>query len=176
MTRKILTLIAGAMLATSIGYAAPITDLGQGDTEIGYQHYDMNYNVTEDSLYLQHGISNKVIVGVERNNYSTGYAGSDVTDVSLHYKLDPNVRLIVGDRNYSGGPNKVFAGIGGETNLAPKLDGYASVTGSSIATEWQAGLTYKLDGQTSLQLGYKSYNEEDAATLHGIGLGINHKF
>jgi hypothetical protein len=86
------------------------------------------------------------------------------TDIYAHYKLAPNLHLIVGNRNYSDGPNKMFYGIGASTALAPRIDGYASVTTSSIATDWQVGATYKLNSQTALHLGYKFYKEDGASS------------
>lgn len=178
MKKKILTLLTGTMLVASVGMAAPLTDLQQGESTIGYNHYnlDANQTIDTDGFYLENGISNKVIVGIERNSYAVPGYDFKTTDVYAHYKLDPNVRLIVGSRDYSNGPSKIFYGLGANTNLASKLDGYASVTTSSIVTEWQTGLTYKLNNQTSLQLGYKSYKEDGAATADGLGFGANYKF
>lgn len=176
MKKVIPLLIAVSILATGAAYAAPISDLDTGKTAIGYQHYDMNDNLKSDSVYLESAVSDRVVLGVERSGYAFPVTDSVMTDIYAQYKLDPHVRLIVGNRNYEDGPNKVFAGIGGYASLAQKLDGYASVTGSSIATEWQAGVTYNMDGQTALQLGFKSYKEDYAPTRDGIGLGISHKF
>ncbi|HWR43728.1 hypothetical protein [Sporomusa sp.] len=179
MKKKILTILTGAMLTASVSFAAPITDLQHGESTIGYNYYNLDANgenIDTDSFYLENAIADKVIVGVERNSYSIPGYDTKTTDVYAHYKLDPNLRLIVGSRDYSDGPNKMFYGIGASTNLAPKVDGYASVTTSSIATEWQTGVNYKLTNQASLHLGYKSYKEDGAATLDGIGFGANYKF
>jgi len=177
MKKKILTLMVGTMLAASIGAAsaAPLTTLDDGQTNIGYDHYSLSQNTSNDSFYLEHGFSNKAIVGYENNGY--GY-GSHETDVYLHYKLDPNFRLIVGDRSYNGDYDKMFYGIGATTNLAPKLDGYASVTTNSISTDWQVGAVYKMNEQASLHVGYKSSNNnnDSSDTLDGLGFGINYKF
>lgn len=176
MKRKIFALIAGTMLATSIGHAAPLTDLQQGETNIGYSHYNLSSDINLDSFYLENAVSDKLILGVERNNYSNLYANQQTTDLYAQYKIDSNIRLIAGNRNYSGDFNKLFYGIGATANFTPKLDGYASVTTNSIATEWQTGVNYKLDNQTGLQLGYKSYKEDNSSAIDGIGFGINHKF
>lgn len=176
MKKVFLLLTAVSMLATGAAYAAPISDLNPGKVNIGYQHYDMNDSLKADSVYLEGAVSDKVILGVERNGYAFSRANDEMTDIYAQYKLDQHLRLIVGNRNYEDGPNKIFAGIGGYASLGEKLDGYASVTGSSIATEWQAGLTYNMDGQTALQLGFKSYKEDYAPTRDGIGFGISHKF
>jgi hypothetical protein len=173
MNRKILALIAGTMLATSIGQAAPLADIQEGETNIGYDHYDLGSNLHSDGFYLEHALSDKFILGVDRNNYSDSFYST--TDIYGQYKIDPNFRLIAGNKSYSD-TNEFFYGIGATVNLAPKLDGYASVTTGNIATEMQVGINYKLDEQTGLQVGYKSYKEDPLSTKDGIGFGINHKF
>ena len=179
MKKKIMTILAGTMLLANLSYAAPITDLNQGETKAGYNHYNLDVSglsVKDDSFYLEHGLSPKFNLGIERNGYSFTGGDSDTTDIYAHYKLDKKIRLIVGDRSYSSGPDKVFYGIGADVNLAPKLDGYASVTASSLATEWQTGVNYKLDKQASLHVGYKSYKEDNAPTMDGLGFGVNYQF
>lgn len=173
MKRKIFTLIAGTMLVASIGQAAPLTDLQNGETNIGYNHYDLNSGIHSDGFYLEHALSDKFILGVDRNNYNDSFYST--TDIYGQYKLDPNFRLIAGNKSYDS-TNEFFYGIGATVNLAPKLDGYASVTTGNIATEMQVGVNYKLDNQTGLQVGYKSYKEDPLSTKDGIGFGINHKF
>lgn len=179
MNKKILTLLAGTMLVASVGFAAPITDVQQNETTIGYNHYNLDaagVDYDDDSFYLENGVSDRVILGIERNTYAVDGYHTNLTDVYAHYKLDPNIRLILGNRNYSDGPNKLFYGIGANTNLAPRLDGYASVTSSSIATEWQTGVNYKLNNQTALHLGYKSYKEDGLSRLDGVGFGASYNF
>lgn len=179
MKKRILSILAGTMLIANLSYAAPITNLDPGATKAGYNHYNLDsagLGVKNDSFYLEHGLSSKFNVGIERNNYSFTGGDAHATDIYAHYKLDKNIRLIVGDRSYSSGPDKAFYGIGADVNLAPKLDGYASVTASSLATEWQTGVNYKLDKQASLHLGYKSYKEDNAPTMDGVGFGINYQF
>ena len=178
MKKKILTILTGAMLTASVSFAAPITDVQQGQTNIGYNHYNLDIsgqNVDADAFYLEGAVSDKVILGIERNSYS-GTIEDDTTDVYAQYKLDPNVRLILGSRDYNDMSSKVFYGIGATTNLAANLDGYASVTKSSVATEWQTGLNYKVSEQATLNLGYKSYKHDGLPTLDGVGFGLGYKF
>ncbi|SHJ43288.1 hypothetical protein [Propionispora hippei] len=178
MKKKILTVLAGTMLVAGTAMAAPISDIQEGQTTVGYTHYNLSSNthdVKDDSFYLESAVSQKFILGIE-NNSAFPYNGVKATDVYAQYKLDPNVRLIAGNRSYEDGPDKMFYGVGANMALAPKLDGYVSVTNSSIATEWQTGVNYKLDKQTSLTLGYKSYKEDHASTLDGVGFGANYTF
>lgn len=175
MKKKVLTMLTGAMLATSVSFAAPLTDVQQNQTAIGYNHYNLEaagHSTNSDSFYLENGIADRVIVGIEKNSK----APLDTTDVYAHYKLDPNIRLIVGNRSYDNGPNKMFYGIGGNVNLASNLDGYASVTSSSVATEWQTGVNYSMNSQVGLHVGYKSYKQDGLPTVDGVGFGANYKF
>lgn len=179
MKKKVLTIITGGMLAASVGFAAPITDLQPNETTIGYNHYNLSadgLDINDDSFYAEHAVSDKVILGVEKNTYSAPGPDFDTTDIYAHYHLNPQLRLIVGHRNYSDGPDKMFYGVGASTALAPRLDGYASVTASSMATDWQVGAAYKLNSQASLQLGYKSYKEDGLPRADGLGFGVNYSF
>lgn len=177
---KVLALITGSMLASSIGFAAPITDSATGQTTIGYNHYGLTNSTDDDSIYLENAISNKFTLGVEHNSNSGTYEGDwNTTDVYAQYKLDPNVRLILGNRNYDygGQSNKVFYGIGASTNLAPKLDGYASVITNNYTTEWQAGVNYGITDAIGLNVNYKSTKDDNyKKTYDGVGVGVNYKF
>lgn len=175
MNKKILTLLAGTMLVSSVSFAAPITDLQKSETAIGYNHYNLDA-VDNGSFYLENAVSDKFIVGLERNSFSRNNVDAHATDIYAQYKLNSNLRLIAGNRDYSESSNKMFYGVGVNANLAPNLDGYASVTTSSIATEWQTGVAYNLNKQTALHLGYKSYKEDGSATADGIGFGASYKF
>ncbi|VBB09082.1 Hypothetical protein LUCI_4368 [Lucifera butyrica] len=172
MNKKILTILAGSMLFATTAFAAPITDLQQGETAIGYNHYDLSHSTSDDSFYLENAVSPQFILGVERN----GYTDFHTTDIYAQYKLDPNVRLIAGNRDYSDDNSQFFYGIGANVNLSNNLDGYVSVTTSSSATEWQTGLNFKMNSQTSLNLGYKSLKRDYYPTYDGLGFGINYKF
>ncbi|MBP2634653.1 MAG: hypothetical protein H6Q72_560 [Firmicutes bacterium] len=179
MKKKILTVLAGTMLVSSVSFAAPITDLQKSETSVGYNHYNLDtagHNFNDDSFYLENGVTDKLVLGLEANSYSAGGSSDHTTDIYAQYKLDPNVRLIAGNRNYSDGPNKMFYGVGVNANLSSKVDGYASVTTSSIATEWQTGLEYSLNKQTALHLGYKSYKEDGLSRADGLGFGASYKF
>lgn len=179
MKKKILTVLAGTMLVSSVSFAAPITDLQKNETSVGYNHYNLDiagHDLNDDSFYLENGVADKLVLGLEANSYSAGGSSDHTTDIYAQYKLDPNVRLIVGNRNYSDGPNKMFYGVGVNANLSSNVDGYASVTTSSIATEWQTGLEYSLNKQTALHLGYKSYKEDGLARADGLGFGASYKF
>lgn len=179
MKKKVLTFVTAAMLTASVSFAAPINDLQQSETTIGYNHYKLDVsgpNIDNDSFYLEHAVSDKLLLGLERNDYSIPGYDAKATDVYAQYKINPDLRLILGNKNYSGGPDKMYYGIGGVTNLGPQLDGYASIVDSSMFTEWQVGATYKLNHQLALNLGYKSHKQDGAERAEGLGFGVNYTF
>jgi opacity protein-like surface antigen len=179
MKKKILALLAGSMLASSIGFAAPISDLAQSQATIGYDHYSLSHDTSNNSIYLEGALSDKFTLGVEHNNNSAdGVKDWNTTDVYVQYKVDPNVRLILGNRNYdyNNQSDKVFYGVGFTANLAPRLDGYASVITNSTTTEWQAGVNYALSDNVALNVAYKNNKDSDYPTYDGVGIGLNCKF
>jgi len=178
MKTKILALITGSMLASSIGFAAPISDASPGQTTVGYNHYSLSHSTDNDNFYLENALSDKFTVGIEQNNNSAGNADWKTTDVYAQYKVEPNIRLILGNRNYDYGnvSNKVFYGVGVNTTLAPKLDGYASVITNSTTTEWQTGVNYALSNKVGVNVNYKSNKDKNDVTYNGLGVGVNYKF
>jgi hypothetical protein len=175
MKKQLFALAIGTMLAaSSTAFAAPLTNVENGQTSIGYDHYNLSHDLKDDAFHIEHGVSNKFNIGVERNGYSQNSADGHSTDIYAEYKLDPNVRLIVGNRDNSD-HSKMFYGIGAQVNLSPKVDGYAAVNTNSDETQWQAGINYNMDGKTALHLGYKSINPDGGTTFNGIGFGANTK-
>lgn len=176
--KKMLTLTAAALslCATTAAFAAPLSDIAQGDTTAGYVHYNLDHDTKNDSFYLEHGLSEKVVLGVEHNGFAQPGANREATDVYAQYKLDPHVRLIAGTRDSDSSADGFYYGLGATLNLAPQLDGYMSATTGSHMNEWQAGVSYKMNANTDLTLGYKSLKEDNAATTSGLGLGANYKF
>ncbi|WP_094603242.1 hypothetical protein SPSIL_011860 [Sporomusa silvacetica DSM 10669] len=177
MNKKILTIIAATMLTASTAFAAPITDLQDGQTVVGYNYYYLDSNKQKDhSFYLEHALAPKVVLGFEVNMLPPDFPDGDTFDAYVQYKLDNHVRLIAGNRNYTEGTDRLFCGIGANVKLTRKLDGYLSATHSDFANEWQAGVQLNMDYQTSLHVGYKSYKQDNLSTIDGIGIGFSHKF
>lgn len=177
MKKKILTIVAGLTLASNIGLAAPLNSLATGETAIGYNYYNLSHSTDNSSYYLENAVSDKFTLGVERNNNSDALGTKwNTTDIYAQYKLDPNIRLIVGNRDYDYSSSKMYVGVGVNTNLAPRLDGYASVITSSYTTEWQAGVNYAVSDKVSLNAAYKNNKDNGYATYDGLGVGLNYKF
>jgi hypothetical protein len=175
MKKQLLILTIGAMLtASGTALAAPLTTVDQGQTSIGYNHYNLSHDLKDDAFHIEHGLSSKFNIGVERNGYSQSGTDGHATDVYVQYKVDPNVRLIVGNRDNSDN-SKIFYGIGATANLSPKIDGYISSNTNSDETQWQTGVSYNMDNKTALHLGYKSIKPDSGHTFDGIGFGLSTK-
>lgn len=200
--KKVLVTVAALSIASSVAMAAPITDLQKGESVVGYSYW--NTKIKADSydfgktgsngFYVETGISDKFIVGVEtmKGDKSANFYGTRIsadtrfTDVSLKYKIDRNVQLIAGNRNYdtniSGGgystsssTNKFFYGVGASTEIGDNTSAYASIIHSSIADDWQIGVNHNLNKNTVLNVNYRYY-DEDYFTLKGFGAGVAYKF
>jgi hypothetical protein len=170
MKKKILVGLVGTMMISSVCLAAaPVTELAKGETVVGLSHSD--FDVSTDGFYLEHGIADKFIIGLDSNDFD----GSTATDFYGKYKLDKNVNLTLGFRDYEGGDSKLTYGIEGSTALAEKTVGYASLKNNSDETEWKFGATYAIAPQINLDLNYTSHNT-DYGDLKGVGFGINYKF
>lgn len=200
--RKVLVTMAALSIVSSVAMAAPITDLQKGESVAGYSYW--NTKIKADSydfgktgsngFYVETGISDKFIVGVEtmKGDKSANLYGIHIsadtrfTDVSLKYKIDKNVQLIAGNRNYdtnlSGGgysesasTNKFFYGVGASTGIGENTSAYASIIHNNIADDWQIGVNHNLSKNTVLNVNYRYY-DEDYVTLKGFGAGIAYKF
>lgn len=179
MKTKILAVLAGSMLVSSISFAAPVSTLNQGQAEIGYNYYGLSHDTNNNNYYLQGGVTDNLTLGVEHNHYSTDYgADRNTTDVYAEYKVAPNVSVIAGNRNYDydNQSNRFIYGLGLTGNLAPKLDGYVSVITNSHTTEWKTGVNYGIGDNVALNVSYKSTKDDGHPTTDGVGVGVNYKF
>lgn len=176
MKKQLLALAMGTMLAaSSTAFAAPLTDVQKGETSIGYNHYNLSHGLKDDAFHIEHGLSDKFNIGIERNGFEQNSVDFHSTDIYVQYKLDPHVQLTLGNRDYSDDSSKVFYGIGATTNLSERVDGYAAVNTNSNETQWQLGINYNMDQKTALHLGYKSIKPDSGSTRDGIGFGLSTK-
>jgi len=179
--KKMLVGFVGTMMISSLCLAAaPVTDLNKGETVVGYSFsnfevYDIDLDT--DGFYLEHGIADKFILGVDRNEIENALK---ITDIYAKYKLDNNVSLTAGNREYSAlglSESKFTYGIEGSTVLADKIVGYAALKHNNLETEWKLGATYALADQVNLDLNYASKDFDGTdEKIKGIGFGINYKF
>ncbi|MEG6585329.1 outer membrane beta-barrel protein [Dendrosporobacter sp. 1207_IL3150] len=203
MKKKVLASIIGAMLVSSVGFAAPVTNLEAGQTSVGYNYSNLDFTIDgtkidsagANGFYVEHAVNKNVIIGLEYNGGDiTKTLGGDAlkledkeTDFYVQYKVEKGIRLVLGTRNYdqslslngatvgSYDTNKVLYGVSFDTKLADKLDGYTTLLKTSDETEWRLGATYKVDEQTSIDVNYKN-KDFDGLELKGVGIGLNYKF
>lgn len=203
MKKKVLACILGTMLISSVGFAAPVTNLDPGQTSIGYNYSDLDFKVGGTKLdsagangfYVEHAINKDFTVGLEYNggDVSRTSSGSTVkledkeTDFYVQYKVEKGVRLILGNRSYDQtlslngvtigeyDTNKVLYGVSFDTQLGKNVNGYTTLLKTSDETEWRLGATYQIDKQTALDVNYKN-KDYDGLELEGFGIGINYKF
>ena len=205
MKKFVFALIA-CLAISSIAMAAPVTDLQKGESEVGYMYWNPSIDISSydagstsaNGAYVKTALDDKWTVGIEtiqgdKTRTISGvrvHADIRLTDVTAQYKLDKNVRLIAGMRNYDGklsatngidtisgdnSENKFIYGIGFNGPIGEKTNAYATYTHDSYADEWQIGVNQDLSKNTFLNVNYR-YHDEDGLTLKGIGAGISYKF
>ena len=193
MKKKILSGLICSMLVASVGFAAPVLDLEKGQTAAGYNYSRLDLELegddygkeTFDGFYVQHQLSDKLNLGLERASIGNSVAELRLTDLIAQYKLDDNVNLALGIRKYrasaagygSDSETKAAFGINGKTQLADNLTGYASYLRTSFEDEWKIGVSYQMSQNTYLDLNYAHHDVDDLdASFKGFGLGIGFTF
>ncbi|HEY3426042.1 MAG TPA: hypothetical protein VGL27_14690, partial [Negativicutes bacterium] len=155
----------GLLLSFSVGtgFAAPINDLGKGQTAVG---------VLTDTIYVEHKITDNLTLGYQ--NVDRKY-GDSMDDFYGQYQL-PNsgVRAILGHRDLGSG--STYIGLALSEQLAPRVNGYASVIGSSDFTEYQVGATYGLTHNVDLNVDYRNFRPDYGSNDSRVELGATYKF
>jgi opacity protein-like surface antigen len=204
--KKILLTLILFLIMSSVGMAAPLTDLQKGDSSAGYLYwnpsidikaggtYDIG-NATANGIYVETAVGDKVIVGIEtmKGSRDTTINGARVhldtrfTDFTAQYKINDNFRLIAGDRNYD--TTIGVSGIGSASESSNKFI-YGVGALAPIGDKTSAYATYLHDDYADeWQIGVNHdfskqlalnvnyrYHDEDSVTLKGIGVGIIYKF
>ncbi|EGO64241.1 hypothetical protein [Acetonema longum] len=110
-------IVSTTLIAVPVS-AAPITELNQGESAIGYMYQNPSFKIdsrdfgTMDThgFYLESKVGRNLIVGLEKNDGRVNWrSGAETlqhdntyTDVYLQSKVGGNVRLILGNRFYDG--------------------------------------------------------------------------
>lgn len=195
LKRKILAALIGSMLITSVGFSAPVLELEQNQTAIGYGYSKLEAEVKGlgsakenfNSLYVQHKLSDKVVLGLEQLKTSPTGGELKLTDLIAQYSVDENLNFALGARKYhlsisgfgSDSETKAIFGVNYHKELGEKVTGYASYLKSSYEDEWKIGVTYKMSSRAFLDVNY-SYHDADAEgvdlTFKGLGIGIGFIF
>jgi len=154
MKKIVLTVVSLLTIGVSTGFAAPINNLNQGQTAIG---------VVDESLYLQHKISDNVTLGFQED------------DIYGQVGFNNNLRAIIGSRDYNSS-SKIYLGLAVNTPLAPSLDGYASLIGANDFKEVQVGVNYNLTHNLDINLNHRSFMPDQGSNSDRTSLGATFKF
>jgi len=154
MKKIVITVVSLLTIGVSTGFAAPINNLNQGQTAIG---------IVDESLYLQHKISDNVTLGLQEN------------DIYGQVGFNNNLRAIIGSRDYNSN-SKIYVGLAVNTPLAPSLDGYASLIGATDFKELQVGVNYNLTHNIDANLNYRSFMPDQGSNSNRTSLGATFKF
>lgn len=158
-------LVTASLLAfnVAIGFAAPLNNLNQGQTAVGFD---------SDTFYVEHKINDNFTIGyqdIDRDN-----AGS-MDDIYGQFNLNSNLRGIVGNRSFHS-EDKVYLGLGINQPLSSETDGYASIIAGSEFKEFQLGANIKLSRNADLNINYHSFQPDGASHKSGVALGATFKF
>ncbi len=170
---KKLTWLAAALILAGSAYsaeAAPVSYIGEDSGDVGYL-----YNGAHDgthNAYLEYSPISKLVVGAEYRKWI--HEGSE-TDVYAKYRIG-HAYVGVGSRNYYDRGAKTFGLVEGMTNLADRLDGYASLKISNEEKEWKVGVLYDVMPRLDLNINYVYYNRKDTDNKKGVGIGLNYRF
>lgn len=161
MKRIVLTLAALLTLNAATAMAAPINDLGRGQTALG---------VGTDTIYLEHKLSDSFTLGFENVDRSSSMDG-----IYGQFQLSENFRGIVGSRDLYGG-SKLYVGAAVHAPLSSEWDGYASVIGGSNFNEVQVGANLRLASNLDLNVDYHSFSPDYGSSKSGVGVGATVRF
>jgi hypothetical protein len=148
---------------------------------------------------LAYGLSDKLAITGDHLNtaskdfnlYNNGaYQGSisglkfDSTAIGLQYKINNNLAVSTGDvkskvtSDYgSSSSSEIYGGLAYQQNLTKDVNGYASYLKSSNIQDWKAGVAYNLGSNTSLDVGYRDYQDNHSnISAKGVSYGVSHNF
>lgn len=164
MKKSLLTLAAIVALHTVPVSAAPLNDLRSGETAIGFSSAD---------YYLEHQLSNNFTLGyqnADRDRYG------DMDDIYGQFRLNSNLRAIVGSRDLPYDSANFYAGLGANAPLAPNIDGYASFVIGSDFAETQIGTNIAVASNVDFNVSYHAFNPDHGKSEDGFGFGATLKF
>lgn len=155
----------GLLLSVGVGtgFAAPINDLSRDQSAVG---------VMTDTIYVEHKFGDNLTIGYQNVDRKHG---SSMDDFYGQFAI-PNsgVRAILGHRDFGSG--STYIGLSINDELAPKVDGYASVIGSDDFMEYQVGAIYGLTSAVDLNLNYRNFRPDHYSNESRLEVGASYKF
>lgn len=163
MKKSLLALVAILSLHVSSVFAAPINDLGTGETAVGFSSTD---------YYLEHQVTDTFTLGYQ--NADRDYYG-DMDDIYGQFRLTNNLSAIVGHRDLNYDTN-FYVGLSANAPLAQNIDGYASYVSGGDFGETQIGTNIALASNVDFNVNYHSFNPDRGRSEDGFGFGATLKF
>lgn len=154
MKKALLTSAVMIALSVGTGFAAPINNLGDGQTAIGVQ---------DQSLYVEHKFGDTFTLGLQEN------------DVYGQFNLNNNLRVMAGSKDYNSN-SEFYGGLGVTAPLASNLDGYASIVAGSDFKEMQVGANVNVAQNFDINLNYRSMMPDQGSNRNRTSLGATLKF
>ncbi|AJQ25702.1 hypothetical protein [Pelosinus fermentans] len=154
MKKIILTVAAFFAFGIGTGFAAPMNNLANGQTAVGYLH---------DSFYIEHKLTNNLTLGLQEH------------DIYGQYAITNTIRAIIGSRDYHS-DSSIYLGAAYSTSLAPNVNGYASLVGSSDFAEAQVGANVNVAPNVDINVDYTAFMPDHGSDRNRFGLGATFKF
>jgi hypothetical protein len=153
---KKIALASAVMIAlgTGIGFAAPINNLGNGQTAIGVQDH---------SAYIEH-------------KFDTVTLGLQEHDIYGQYDINKNLRLIAGSKDYNNENSKLYGGVGLTAPLANNVNGYTSLVAGSGFKELQLGANVNVAPNVDVNVNYRSLMPDQGSNSNRTSVGASLKF
>lgn len=163
LKKTILTFISLFLLNINNSFAAPINDLERGDTIVGVTSGSKN-----SMYYLETQNTDNLIIGIQSLDLrSDGIA----TDYYVQVKMDDISRVIVGNRIHHS-RSKSYLGGAIQNELAPDIEGYASLIAGDGLQELQLGANYKLTDISDININFSTTSGSQSS----VGIGLSCKF
>lgn len=160
--KKTLLTITALLTLSANAFAAPVNDLSQGQTAVG---------AGSDVFYLEHKLTDSFTLGFQNVDRD----GADMDDIYGQFRLNNNLRAIVGNRDFNYDSN-IYAGLAVNGPLSPEAKGYASLIAGGDFKELQVGANFKLTHNVDLNLDYHSFMPDQGRNRNGVGVGATLKF
>ena len=186
MKKSMFLAIVFLVLMSSGGICAvPDPSTGIGDFQFGYNYYNLKKmtggveqgNNGFNELFGSFGIG--FGYGVFINQIQAG--GESYTDVGLKtVPLLPNASLMLGQRRLhsdtADSGTSFFGGVSVKQDLAAGVGIYASYQKGTHFYDKALGLTYDLENNVNVNLGWRKLNDLNGTTFEGFGSGVYFKF
>lgn len=170
MKKVVLALLVFLVSSIGTGFAAPLNDLAQGETAVGIGFH--GGDPSSNDFYLEHQLSDNFLLGYQSIDWKHY---SNFTDIYGHLRLSPNLRAIIGNRDFDS-TSKIFLGAGVNGPLGVNSDGYAYLIGGDKFRELQVGANFRVTHNVDLNVSYRSFMPKDGDDTNGIGAGLTFRF